>query len=118
MTVMSVLVRTLRKDIARYNRLDSINLDDLNGTSVVEDGVQEDSGWKLVHGDVFRTPSHPLLLSLQLRHLSRTTSTVPISNGVIDRYPEHLGNLPPSQPSVMNIGKCLSGPDCRDALSA
>lgn len=66
MTVMSVLVRTLRKDIARYNRLDSINLDDLNGTSVVEDGVQEDSGWKLVHGDVFRTPSHPLLLSVLL----------------------------------------------------
>lgn len=66
MTVMSVLVRTLKKDIARYNRLDSINLDDLNGTSVVEDGVQEDSGWKLVHGDVFRTPSHPLLLSILL----------------------------------------------------
>lgn len=66
MTVMSVLVRTLKKDIARYNRLDSINLEDLNGTSVVEDGVQEDSGWKLVHGDVFRTPSHPLLLSILL----------------------------------------------------
>ncbi|KAB5572143.1 hypothetical protein GE09DRAFT_659430 [Coniochaeta sp. 2T2.1] len=66
LTVMSVLVRALRKDIARYNRLDQINLDDLNGTSVLEDGVQEDSGWKLVHGDVFRTPSNPLLLSVLL----------------------------------------------------
>ncbi|EOO01140.1 putative endosomal integral membrane protein [Phaeoacremonium minimum UCRPA7] len=66
LTVMSVLVRALKKDIARYNRLDQINLDDLNGTSVIEDGVQEDSGWKLVHGDVFRTPSHPLLLSVFL----------------------------------------------------
>jgi len=66
LTVMSVLVRTLRKDIARYNRLDQINLDDLSGTSALEDGVQEDSGWKLVHGDVFRTPSHPLLLSIFL----------------------------------------------------
>ncbi|SPN99912.1 related to endosomal protein EMP70 [Cephalotrichum gorgonifer] len=67
MTVMSILVRTLKKDIARYNRLDEINLEDLNGTSVVEDGgVQEDSGWKLVHGDVFRNPSQPLLLSILL----------------------------------------------------
>ncbi|RDA85914.1 hypothetical protein CP532_2701 [Ophiocordyceps camponoti-leonardi (nom. inval.)] len=66
LTVMSVLVRTLKKDIARYNRLDQISLDDLSGTSVVEDGVQEDSGWKLIHGDVFRTPPHPLLLSVFL----------------------------------------------------
>lgn len=66
LTVSSILVRTLRKDFARYNRLDSINLDDLSGTSALEDGVQEDSGWKLVHGDVFRTPSRPLLLSVLL----------------------------------------------------
>ncbi|RFU78486.1 transmembrane 9 superfamily member 1 [Trichoderma arundinaceum] len=66
LTVMSILVRTLKKDIARYNRLDQINLDDLSGTSALEDGVQEDSGWKLVHGDVFRTPSRPLLLSILL----------------------------------------------------
>ncbi|KAI1875130.1 hypothetical protein JX265_003816 [Neoarthrinium moseri] len=65
-TVASVLFRALRKDITRYNRLDQINLDDLSGTSALEDGVQEDSGWKLVHGDVFRTPSHPLLLSVFL----------------------------------------------------
>lgn len=66
-TVVSILLRTLRKDIQRYNRLDSINLDDLSGTSAaVEDGVQEDSGWKLVHGDVFRTPSSPLILSIFL----------------------------------------------------
>lgn len=66
-TVVSILLRALRKDIARYNRLDSINLDDLSGTSAaVEDGVQEDSGWKLVHGDVFRTPSSPLILSVFL----------------------------------------------------
>ncbi|KAI1373962.1 Nonaspanin [Hypoxylon crocopeplum] len=65
-TVTSVLFRALKKDIARYNRLDQINLEDLSGTGVLEDGVQEDSGWKLVHGDVFRTPSHPLLLSVFL----------------------------------------------------
>jgi transmembrane 9 superfamily protein 2/4 len=66
-TVVSILLRALRKDIQRYNRLDSINLDDLSGTSAaIEDGVQEDSGWKLVHGDVFRTPTHPLILSVFL----------------------------------------------------
>ncbi|KAI0141824.1 Nonaspanin [Xylariaceae sp. FL1272] len=65
-TVASVLFRALRKDIARYNRLDQISLDDLSGGDGLEDGIQEDSGWKLVHGDVFRTPSHPLLLSVFL----------------------------------------------------
>lgn len=63
--VSMILVRALRKDIARYNRLDAINLEDLDGTSAaVEDGIQEDSGWKLVHGDVFRCPRSPLLLSV------------------------------------------------------
>jgi len=63
----SILGRALRKDIARYNRLDLFNLDDLSGTAAqVEDGVQEDSGWKLVHGDVFRPPKNPLLLSVFL----------------------------------------------------
>ncbi|OOG00370.1 hypothetical protein ASPCADRAFT_202235 [Aspergillus carbonarius ITEM 5010] len=63
--VSMILVRALKKDIARYNRLDMINLDDFDGTSAaVEDGIQEDSGWKLVHGDVFRSPKSPLLLSV------------------------------------------------------
>lgn len=64
--VSSILARALHKDIQRYNRLDNINLDDLNGTSVVDDDVQEDSGWKLVHGDVFRAPRHTMLLSVFL----------------------------------------------------
>ncbi|EEP78137.1 conserved hypothetical protein [Uncinocarpus reesii 1704] len=65
--VSTILMRALRKDIARYNRLNMINLDDLNDNpSSVEDGIQEDSGWKLVHGDVFRCPKHPLLLSVLL----------------------------------------------------
>ena len=60
-------MRALRKDIARYNRLDSFNLDDLSGTNGdAENDMQEDSGWKLVHGDVFRTPKNPLLLSVFL----------------------------------------------------
>ena len=65
--VGAILTRALKKDIARYNKLDSFKLDDLSGTNGdVEDGVQEDSGWKLVHGDVFRPPKNPLLLSVFL----------------------------------------------------
>jgi len=61
--VSTILVRTLRKDIARYNRLDQLGLDDLSGADP-EDGIQEDSGWKLVHGDVFRPPQHSLILAI------------------------------------------------------
>lgn len=65
--VGAILMRALKKDIARYNKLDSFNLDDLSGTNGhVEEDVQEDSGWKLVHGDVFRPPKNPLLLSVFL----------------------------------------------------
>ncbi len=65
--VSMILLRALRRDIERYNRLNSYELDELSGTSgAVEDGVQEDSGWKLVHGDVFRSAPHPLLLSVLL----------------------------------------------------
>lgn len=64
--VSVILLRALRKDIARYNRLDSVRLDDLDASAAVEDGIQEDSGWKLVHGDVFRCPKSPLLLSILL----------------------------------------------------
>lgn len=65
--VGAILLRVLKKDIARYNRLDAFNLDDLSGTNgEAEEGVQEDSGWKLVHGDVFRAPKNPLVLSVFL----------------------------------------------------
>lgn len=65
--VAAILMRALKKDFARYQRLESYNLDDLSGADGnAEDGVQEDSGWKLVHGDVFRTPRNPLVLSVLL----------------------------------------------------
>jgi transmembrane 9 superfamily protein 2/4 len=62
--VSTILVRTLKKDIARYNRLDQLGLDDFGESGDVDDGVAEDSGWKLVHGDVFRSPKNPLFLSV------------------------------------------------------
>lgn len=44
-----IMVRTLRRDIARYN-----------ADEVFEESMEE-SGWKLVHGDVFRPPRFPKL---------------------------------------------------------
>ncbi|KRZ12269.1 Transmembrane 9 superfamily member 2 [Trichinella zimbabwensis] len=49
-----IFLRTLRRDISRYNQFDS------------SDDIQEEFGWKLVHGDVFRPPACRLLLSVFL----------------------------------------------------
>lgn len=50
--VSMILLRTISKDISRYNNID------------LSEDVQEDWGWKLVHGEVFRKPSNPLVLSV------------------------------------------------------
>lgn len=44
-----IIIRTLRRDIAKYNA------DDLTDEAI------EQSGWKLVHGDIFRPPKYPRL---------------------------------------------------------
>ncbi|XP_067622109.1 transmembrane 9 superfamily member 4 isoform X5 [Eurosta solidaginis] len=46
-----IMIRTLRRDIARYNTDDNI-----------EDTLEE-TGWKLLHGDVFRPPKNTRLFS-------------------------------------------------------
>lgn len=49
--VSIIMLRTLKKDIAAYNDIASM------------DDPQEESGWKLIHGDVFRPPqTYPMLL--------------------------------------------------------
>ncbi|OIW00564.1 hypothetical protein TanjilG_24294 [Lupinus angustifolius] len=54
--VSMILMRTLRNDYAKYARED----DDLES---LERDVSEESGWKLVHGDVFRPPRYLVVLS-------------------------------------------------------
>ncbi|KIR60196.1 endosomal P24A protein [Cryptococcus bacillisporus CA1873] len=49
-----VLLRSISRDIHRYNAVD------------LSDEVQEDYGWKLVHGEVFRLPQRPMLLSVMV----------------------------------------------------
>lgn len=52
--VAIILLRTLHKDIARYNQIES------------GEDAHEEFGWKLVHGDVFRPPRKGMLLSVLL----------------------------------------------------
>ncbi|XP_034184596.1 transmembrane 9 superfamily protein member 2 isoform X1 [Osmia lignaria lignaria] len=56
--VAMIMLRTLHKDIARYNQ----------ACFQIESGedAQEEFGWKLVHGDVFRPPRKGMLLSVLL----------------------------------------------------
>ena len=44
--VAMIMLRTLYRDISKYNQLNS------------QEEAQEETGWKLVHGDVFRPPSN------------------------------------------------------------
>ncbi|CAO3628362.1 unnamed protein product [Cunninghamella echinulata] len=50
--VAMILLRALHKDISRYNAIEA------------QEDVQEDYGWKLVHGDVFRPPVQNMFLSV------------------------------------------------------
>lgn len=43
--VAMIMLRTLHRDISKYNQLETA------------DEAQEETGWKLVHGDVFRPPA-------------------------------------------------------------
>lgn len=60
-----VLLRTLNRDIQTYNS----NIDLATDNIVVETDKADtftNSGWKLISNDVFRIPSHPLILSVTL----------------------------------------------------
>jgi len=49
-----IILRTIHRDITKYNELASA------------EEAAEETGWKLVHGDVFRKPSHSKLLSVSV----------------------------------------------------
>lgn len=51
--VAMIMIRTLHRDLMRYNQVDVND----------EETLQEETGWKLVHGDVFRAPALPSLLA-------------------------------------------------------
>ncbi|KAL3869320.1 hypothetical protein ACJMK2_042014 [Sinanodonta woodiana] len=74
-----IMVRTLRKDIAKYNRDEDI-----------EETIEE-SGWKLVHGDVFRPPKYTRFLASLLG-----AGTQIFSMALITIFVAMLGMLSPS----------------------
>jgi transmembrane 9 superfamily protein 2/4 len=51
--VAMILVRALHRDLSRYNRV---------ATDEEKAEDKEETGWKLVHGDVFRPPTKAPLL--------------------------------------------------------
>lgn len=55
--VAMIMMRTLHKDLSRYNRIPTEE-------ERAED--REESGWKLVHGDVFRTPLFPMAFAVTI----------------------------------------------------
>ncbi|RCN27332.1 hypothetical protein ANCCAN_26935 [Ancylostoma caninum] len=65
-----ILMRTLHRDIARYNQLDN------------EEDAQEEFGWKLVHGDVFRPPRNAMMLSVFIGAGCQTLLMVSITLGI------------------------------------
>jgi len=54
-----ILLRTLRNDFAKYSKDEDI---DVEGLQV----IGEDTGWKQIHGDVFRAPENLVLFSALL----------------------------------------------------
>lgn len=69
-----IIIRTLRKDIANYNREDDIvrpaswsPWQPLGFSHFLyvchQEDTMEESGWKNVHGDIFRPPQYPMILS-------------------------------------------------------
>ena len=61
--VAVILMRTVRRDLAKYEEL------------LIEggEGGKEESGWKLLSGDVFRAPSHLPELAVQVRAQPRSS---------------------------------------------
>lgn len=82
--IAMIMIRALRRDLARYN------------DAMTAEEAQEETGWKLVHGDVFRTPQHPIALSVLVASgtqlLCMSTATLAISmSGFLN--PQNRGSL-------------------------
>jgi len=81
--VAMILLRTLHRDITNYN-------------DMTKEEVAEETGWKLVHGDVFRKPPHFTLLAVsvgsgvQLLGMSLVTLILALV-GLLT--PQHRGSL-------------------------
>ena len=56
--VSMILMRTLRRDYAKYAAREEEDVEAHALADAARDGADAESGWKLVHGDVFRPPRY------------------------------------------------------------
>jgi hypothetical protein len=57
-----------------------------------QEDVQEDWGWKLVHGEVFRTPNNPLVLAALVGNGAQLCSMVGITLGASRKLPRPISD--------------------------
>ncbi|MCO5588562.1 hypothetical protein L7F22_042519 [Adiantum nelumboides] len=94
--VAMILMRSVSRDISRYNAID------------LDEDVQEEYGWKLVHADVNRSPPRPMLLASMVG-----TGCQLIAMSLVTLVFALLGFLSPSNRgslgTVMIVTWCLFG---------
>ncbi|KAF7726417.1 hypothetical protein EC973_008751 [Apophysomyces ossiformis] len=98
--VSMILLRALHKDISRYNAVDA------------QEDVQEDYGWKLVHGDVFRPPVRSLLLSVLVgsgSHLIAMTGLTLVFAVLGFLSPSNRGALATVMVIFFMVFSCIAG---------
>ncbi|XP_050536753.1 transmembrane 9 superfamily member 3 [Daktulosphaira vitifoliae] len=81
--VSMILLRTVRKDYARYSQDEEVD--------IMEKDLGDEYGWKQVHGDVFRPVSYPMLFSAIIgcgHHITVVTLLVIIFTIIGDLYTE------------------------------
>jgi len=98
--VAMILLRTLHRDIATYNQVPT------------EEEAKEETGWKLVHGDVFRKPQYSTLLcvvtgsGMQLLGMSVVTIVFALLGFL---SPAHRGSLLQSMMLLFTLMGVLGG---------
>ena len=104
--VVSILVRNLRRDIAGYNAMAVL-------TDEEKEEEQEESGWKLVHADVFRPPDTlPMWFCVAVgsgAQLGLAAFAVILGAAVGFLSPARRGSLMTSVLVFYVLGGCLAG---------
>lgn len=54
-------------------------------TFFFQEDVQEDFGWKLVHGEVFRSPRYSMILSMFVGNGAQLCTMTGVTLGLLDR---------------------------------
>jgi transmembrane 9 superfamily protein 2/4 len=87
------LLNATVSQISRYNAIDlSVRIPLHNIIIIIcadlatQEDVQEDWGWKLIHGEVFRTPNNPLILSALVGNGAQLCAMVGVTLGAPRKF--------------------------------